>query len=67
MGDGRSVVLGTAGQKAGRGEGRLGGRRPLQKGRGGDSKYKEYNEHCHESVYTILVFFLFVSLRETLF
>ena len=26
-------------------KGRLGGRRPLQKGRGGDLKYNDYNEH----------------------
>ena len=43
-GDERLVRPVTAGQKACRGEGRLGGRRPLQKGRGGDSEYHEYNE-----------------------
>ena len=62
-GDGRSVWLVTAGQSAWRGEGKLGGRRPLQKGRGGDSKYNEYSEQPHKSAYTVLAFLLYVSLR----
>ena len=41
---GRTVQPVTAGQRARGGEGKLGGRRPLQKGRGGDSKYIEYSE-----------------------
>ena len=40
-------------------EGRLGGRRPLQKGRGGDSKYNEYTEH-HPSIH--LPSFLYVHI-----
>ena len=33
-----------------------------QKGREGDSKYNEYNQH-HKSVHTVRAFFLYVSLR----
>ena len=56
-------MVGNSWSEGMKGIGEIGREETTPKGEGGDSKYKEYNEHCHQSVYTVLAFFLFVSLR----
>ena len=59
--DGRLVRSVTAGQKAWRGE--VGREETTPKREGGDSSYSNTMNIATSLVYTVLAFFLFVSLR----